>query len=141
METKFNNGDFGQCPRFACNGQNVLPVGLSDIPAESEVKVYCPRCNGVFETPLSRADGAFFGRTFAHFFLLTRKLAVPPMPEKVLALKPYEPTIFGYKISSESKFWNFGDKRGKGGEAAVSSSDTKAAKDGSMIIAGTQPSK
>lgn len=117
METKYTNGDFGQCPRFACNGQNVLPVGMSDIPGESEVKVYCPRCNGVFETSLSHADGAFFGRTFPHFFLLVRTKLVPEMQDKRTALEPYEPTLFGYKISPESKYWNFGDRGGGGGGA------------------------
>jgi casein kinase II subunit beta len=27
MANKFKNGEFGQCPRLFCEGQNVLPVG------------------------------------------------------------------------------------------------------------------
>merc|ERR1712216_457143 len=89
---------------------------------EAEVKVYCPKCNGVFETPLSTIDGAFFGRTFAHFFLLVRSQLVPKQEGKTGALKPYDPTLFGYKINHTSRYWNFGGRRGKdaaGGAAAA----------------------
>ncbi|KAG7130676.1 Casein kinase II subunit beta-1 like protein [Verticillium longisporum] len=51
-----------------------LPVGLSDIPGEDTVKLFCPSCLDVYVPPNSRfqtVDGAFFGRTFGALFLLT----------------------------------------------------------------------
>lgn len=41
---KFQVGAFGRCPRVYCQGQNVLPAGLSDVPRNCTVAVYCPKC-------------------------------------------------------------------------------------------------
>ncbi|TEY40884.1 hypothetical protein BOTCAL_0415g00040 [Botryotinia calthae] len=51
-----------------------LPVGLSDVPGEDTVKLFCPSCLDVYVPPNSRfqtVDGAYFGRTFGALFLLT----------------------------------------------------------------------
>ena len=48
MREKFLNGNFGACPRVLCSGQNVLPLGLSEQPKHSRVKVFCPRCQEVY---------------------------------------------------------------------------------------------
>lgn len=69
MLDKYQNKDFGVCPRVYCNGQHCLPVGLSDIPGEQTVKIYCPRCNDVYFPRASRhqhLDGVYFGTTFPH---------------------------------------------------------------------------
>jgi casein kinase II subunit beta len=51
-----------------------LPVGTSDVPGQSTVKVFCPRCEDVYY-PRSdfqcAIDGAFFGTTLPHLLLLT----------------------------------------------------------------------
>ncbi len=44
MLDKFQSVSFGRCPRVICQGQSVLPVGLSDTPRNYAVAVYCPRC-------------------------------------------------------------------------------------------------
>ncbi len=44
MLNKFQSVSFGRCPGVICQGQSVLPVGLSDIPRNCTVAVYCPRC-------------------------------------------------------------------------------------------------
>ena len=48
---KYRVGEFGACPRVACEGQPVLPIGLKDaLHIEgNECKVYCAKCDGVFE--------------------------------------------------------------------------------------------
>ncbi|KAK3682397.1 casein kinase II regulatory subunit-domain-containing protein [Podospora appendiculata] len=74
MSEKYELGHFGVCPRTNCNQTRTLPVGLSDIPGEDTVKLFCPSCLDVYVPPNSRfqtVDGAFFGRTFGGLFLLT----------------------------------------------------------------------
>lgn len=74
MSEKYELGHFGMCPRTNCNQARTLPVGLSDIPGEDTVKLFCPSCLDVYVPPNSRfqtVDGAFFGRTFGALFLLT----------------------------------------------------------------------
>lgn len=81
---KYQNAGFGRCPRVYCQGQPVLPVGLSDIPRCYSVNVYCPCCQDIFHprsTKLANLDGAFFGTTFSHLFLLTNsELVIPRYP-------------------------------------------------------------
>jgi len=74
MSEKYELAHFGICPRTNCNQARTLPVGLSDIPGEDTVKLFCPSCLDVYVPPNSRfqtVDGAFFGRTFGALFLLT----------------------------------------------------------------------
>lgn len=74
MSEKYELSHFGVCPRTYCNLARTLPVGLSDIPGEDTVKLFCPSCLDVYVPPNSRfqtVDGAFFGRTFGALFLLT----------------------------------------------------------------------
>jgi len=74
MSEKYELGHFGACPRTNCEQARTLPVGLSDIPGEETVKLFCPACLDVYVPPNSRfqtVDGAFFGRTFGALFLLT----------------------------------------------------------------------
>jgi casein kinase II subunit beta len=74
MSEKYDLAHFGVCPRTFCDQVRTLPVGLSDIPGEDTVKLFCPSCLDVYVPPSSRfqtVDGAFFGRTFGALFLLT----------------------------------------------------------------------
>lgn len=95
MEEKFKAGEFGVCPRVLCNGQNVLPVGVSDIAGLMSVKLFCPNCQDVY-FPNSRRyhtiDGAFFGTTFPHLLLQVSDTSVKCKSEV------YVPKIFGFKV-------------------------------------------
>lgn len=74
MSEKYELTHFGVCPRTHCGGTRTLPVGLSDVPGEDTVKLFCPSCLDVYVPPNSRfqtVDGAFFGRTFGALFLFT----------------------------------------------------------------------
>nr|CAA52330.1 casein kinase II beta subunit [Schizosaccharomyces pombe] len=100
MLEKYKKCDFGHCPRVLCNGQPMLPVGLSDIAHAKSVKLYCPRCEDVY-TPKSQRhasiDGAYFGTSFPHMlFQVYPELAVPKSQER------YIPRIFGFKVHSYS---------------------------------------
>lgn len=74
MSEKYELCHFGACPRTMCDMARTLPVGLSDVPGEDTVKLFCPSCLDVYVPPNSRfqtVDGAYFGRTFGSLFLLT----------------------------------------------------------------------
>ncbi|KAK6079553.1 casein kinase II regulatory subunit [Seiridium cupressi] len=98
MSEKYELGHFGQCPRSNCEQARTLPVGLSDIPGEDTVKLFCPACLDVYVPPNSRfqtVDGAFFGRTFGALFLLT-------FPEYDLTKRGAE-VLQGARISEDDK--------------------------------------
>lgn len=101
MLEKYKNTDFGRCPRVYCSGQPCLPVGQSDIPRTSTVKIYCPKCEDVYY-PRSKyqgnTDGAYFGTTFPHLFLMTYAHIKPSRP-----MQSYVPKIFGFKIHKSAR--------------------------------------
>lgn len=73
MNLKYRSGLFGHCPREMCNEQNLLPVGLSDIPDKDTVKGFCPRCHDIYELH-KNIDGAFFGSSFPLMFMKIMKM-------------------------------------------------------------------
>lgn len=85
---KFKRADFGRCPRVLCYQQPLLPLGPSDFPFQSPVRLYCPRCEDLYRPKSSRhgaIDGAFFGSSFPHMLLMvyphmipTKVTVVPP---------------------------------------------------------------
>jgi hypothetical protein len=101
MLQKYLSEEFGRCPRVYCEGHPVLPVGLSDKPGKHRVMAFCPKCQDVFIPPNSLAaryvDGAYFGSTFPHFFLMQYPDHIPPRPEM-----KYVPHVFGFKIHKSS---------------------------------------
>ncbi|KAK9329005.1 casein kinase II, regulatory subunit [Lipomyces starkeyi] len=102
MFDKYKNGDFGVCPRVLCNRHPVLPVGLSDIPHSAAVKMFCIKCEDVYNPPLARfatIDGAYFGTSFP--FLLFQ--AYPHLIPNKNAPERFVPAIFGFKIHEHAK--------------------------------------
>ncbi|XP_032590103.1 suppressor-of-stellate-like protein [Drosophila grimshawi] len=94
MCVKYKRGDFGVCPRIHCDGQLVLPVGLTDRVGESHVKVYCARCQDIYQPNAQCAlDGAMFGRSFPHMFFMQQPKLLPEPP-----IEKYSPRIYGFKV-------------------------------------------
>ncbi|XP_076925404.1 casein kinase II subunit beta-1-like isoform X2 [Bidens hawaiensis] len=96
MLEKYKNAEFGRCPRVYCCGQPCLPVGQSDISRQNTVKIFCPKCEDIY-TPQSRfqdnLDGAYFGSTFPHLFLMTYGHLKPQKTSQ-----DYVPRVFGFKV-------------------------------------------
>ncbi|KAJ1456096.1 casein kinase II, regulatory subunit [Pelagophyceae sp. CCMP2097] len=102
MQEKFAQDAFGHCPRALCNGQAVLPVGRSDMPRNYTVHVFCPSCHDIFVPRSTRSasiDGAYFGTTFPHLFLLTFPDTVPQR-----CAQAFVPRIFGFRIHKTSPY-------------------------------------
>jgi casein kinase II subunit beta len=71
-------------------------VGTSDVFRTATVKIFCPKCEDIY-FPRSKyqgnIDGAYFGTTFPHLFLMTYGYL---KPQKCTVT--YVPRIFGFKI-------------------------------------------
>lgn len=76
MLEKYNNQEFGRCPRVYCEGQSMLPVGLSDLPRQATLKLYCPRCQDIFYPKFSKHNGIFLP-THQHTNTHTLTLSLP----------------------------------------------------------------
>ncbi|KAJ3214499.1 casein kinase 2 regulatory subunit [Clydaea vesicula] len=90
------NREFGKCPRILCNGQNVLPIGVSDQSGLMSVKLYCPHCEDIYIPNSKRhqsTDGAYFGTSFPHLLLQVHNEFLPKKNNQV-----YSPKIFGFKV-------------------------------------------
>ncbi|CAI5465379.1 unnamed protein product [Closterium sp. Yama58-4] len=79
MLDKFKNVDFGRCPRVFCSGQPCLPMGQSDIPRTSTVKIYCPKCEDIYY-PRSKYQGSILLSVPPHLRL------APKLPSQTLHL-------------------------------------------------------
>ncbi|CAF1212997.1 unnamed protein product [Adineta steineri] len=98
MLEKFQNGDFGLCPRIYCDNQPMLPIGLSEMPGEAMVKLYCPKCMDAYVPKSSRhhhIDGAYFSTGFPHMFFMVHPEHRPKRPTNQFVAR-----LYGFKIHS-----------------------------------------
>mmetsp|Transcript_3244 Transcript_3244/g.6293 ORF Transcript_3244/g.6293 Transcript_3244/m.6293 type:complete len:333 (-) Transcript_3244:2983-3981(-) len=102
MKEKYTACQFGLCPRQVCKRHPVLPVGEVDAHREQCVKVFCPRCKEVYDVWITEApasyptslDGAFFGTSFPHLFLMR----FPEFKFKEKA-EHFVPRVYGFKVA------------------------------------------
>lgn len=105
--------EFGTCPLVQCAGQPVLPVGLKDEMGADTVKIFCPKCSSVYHPPPVRSrsshhgstgaagvDGAAFGTTFPHLFLMTFSNLVP---DRLPSDSAYVPRVFGFRVHASAR--------------------------------------
>lgn len=70
IKQKYIDGLYGKCPRYNCNGEHLLPVGLNQKLQKNHVKLFCPQCYDVYRAPKHiKIDGAHFGSSFPHLFI------------------------------------------------------------------------
>ncbi|KAI9179248.1 casein kinase 2 regulatory subunit [Blastocladiella emersonii ATCC 22665] len=111
MAEKYQRAEFGTCPRTLCHDTPVLPVGLSDLPGNSTVRLYCPRCQDVYNPRSSRhamLDAAYWGTTFPHLLLqvhpnLLDFHRIPTSGPAARDVEVYTPKIFGFRVHSQAK--------------------------------------
>ena len=90
---------FGQCPRLLCEGYSLLPWGEEVLPGCGPVRTFCPRCEEVYALPpghkASKLDGAFFGPSFAHAFVMCH--ALPRAKDG----RRYVPKMHGFAVAQQ----------------------------------------
>lgn len=137
MYNKYAAKEFGTCPLVQCAGQPVLPVGLKDEMGADTVKIYCPKCQCVYHPPPVRSrssshhnstgaagvDGAAFGTTFPHLFLMTFSNLVP---DRLPAASAYVPRVFGFRVHVSAR------QKANVGPASVTSSTKPSDGPGAM---------
>jgi len=96
MVEKFKKSEFGRCPRVDCNGFSLLPMGQHDVPHQSSVKLYCAKCEDLYNPKSSRhaaIDGAYFGTSFHNILFQLYPQYLPPK-----SVKRHEPRVFGFRV-------------------------------------------
>lgn len=93
---KYKKAEFGKCPRVDCYSHPLLPMGLSDIPNLKPVKLYCARCEDIYNPKSSRhaaIDGAYFGTSFHNIIFQVYPALIPPK-----SAERYVPRVYGFKV-------------------------------------------
>ena len=79
-----------------CQSQPLLPTGMSDVPHVQSVKLFCGKCEDLYNPKSSRhanIDGAYFGTSFQNILF---QVYPNMIPEK--SIQRYQPKIFGFKV-------------------------------------------
>lgn len=126
MYNKYAAKEFGTCPLVQCSGQPVLPVGVKDEVGVDTVKVFCPKCQCVYHPPPIRSrggsctvDGASFGTTFPHLFLMTFSNLVP---DGLPLDSVYIPRVFGFRVHPSARQRN--GSTGAGSSSTITNAAT-----------------
>ncbi|KAM0722979.1 hypothetical protein Q7P37_001177 [Cladosporium fusiforme] len=109
MMEKFKQGVFGKCPRVICESQHLLPMGQHDIPNVSNVKLYCARCEDIYNPKSSRhnsIDGAYFGTSFHNILFQVYPALAPAKTQR-----RYEPRIYGFRVHASAALMRWQEER------------------------------
>ena len=114
-------------------------MGLSDVPNIKPVKLYCARCEDIYNPKSSRhaaIDGAYFGTSFHNIMFQVYPTLIPTK-----SADRYIPRCYGFKVHAHAALvrWQTGRKddmrrrlrkldiatgfRGESGEAVVGGAD------------------
>lgn len=84
-------------------------MGQSDLPNQKTVKLYCAKCEDIYNPKSSRhasIDGAYFGTSFHNILFQVYPALVP---EK--SIRRYEPRIYGFKVHATAALARWQDAR------------------------------
>lgn len=112
-------------------------MGLKDEMGADTVKIFCPKCQCVYHPPPVRSrsshhnnagaagvDGAAFGTTFPHLFLMTFSNLVP---DRLPPASAYVPRVFGFRVHLSAR------QRASAAAATASSSSARPAEGGNAL--------
>jgi casein kinase II subunit beta len=71
-------------------------MGQSDVANSNPVKLYCGRCEDIYNPKSSRhaiIDGAYFGTSFHNILFQVYPAMLPPKSQR-----RFEPRVFGFKV-------------------------------------------
>ncbi|KAK6443299.1 casein kinase 2 regulatory subunit [Oleoguttula sp. CCFEE 5521] len=109
MMEKYKQGVFGRCPRVICSSQHLLPMGQHDTPSHSNVKLYCPKCEDIYNPKSSRhnsIDGAYFGTSFHNILFQVYPALLPPKTQR-----RYEPRLYGFRVHASAALMRWQEER------------------------------
>jgi casein kinase II subunit beta len=84
-------------------------MGQNDTPNASAVKLYCSRCEDLYNPKSTRhasIDGAYFGSSFQNILFQVYPNMLPPK-----SVKRYEPKVFGFRVHSAAALARWQDVR------------------------------
>lgn len=93
-----------------CDSQPLLPMGQSDVANTSPVKLYCARCEDLYNPKSTRhalIDGAYFGTSFHNILFQVYPALLPPK-----SIVRYEPRVFGFRLHAAAALarWQSGQR-------------------------------
>ncbi|KAF3481499.1 casein kinase II subunit beta-2 [Arthroderma uncinatum] len=109
MLEKYKRADFGKCPRVMCDQHPLLPMGQSDLPGLKPVKLYCAKCEDIYNPKSSRhaaVDGAYFGSSFHNILFQVYPDLIPDKSRE-----RYEPRVFGFKVHACAALARWQDRK------------------------------
>jgi casein kinase II subunit beta len=84
-------------------------MGQNDTPNISAVKLYCCRCEDLYNPKSTRhasIDGAYFGTSFHNILFQVYPNMLPPK-----SIRRYEPKVFGFRVHAAAALARWQDVR------------------------------
>ena len=84
-------------------------MGQHDIPNTSYVKLYCAKCEDIYNPKSSRhnsIDGAYFGTSFHNILFQVYPALVPAKTQR-----RYEPRIYGFRVHASAALMRWQEER------------------------------
>jgi casein kinase II subunit beta len=106
---KYKKADFGKCPRVNCHSHPLLPMGPSDVPHMKPVKLYCARCEDLYNPKSTRhagIDGAYFGTSFHNILFQVYPALVP-----LKSVDRFVPCVYGFRVHAAAALVRWQDHK------------------------------